>query len=73
LAARELVRVAVQLAARETHASQDVDDFGPDGLCTELAAVRPQRLADDIADGHARVQGRERILEHDLKVALDGA
>ena len=32
--------------------------------------MRPERLADDVADGHARIQRRERVLEDDLQIAL---
>ena len=68
--ARELVRVAVELAAREPDAPQHLDDLGAHGGRVELGPMRPERLADDVADRHARVQRRERILEHDLHVAL---
>ena len=68
LAARELVRVAIELAAvSPTRRSTS----------TTRRARRPRRapadaskrLADDVAHGHARVQRRERILEHHLNVA----
>ncbi len=67
LAAGELVRVAVHVARLEADAFEE-----PAHAVALLPAARDavdrQRLADDGAGGHPRVQRRIRVLENDLHV-----
>ena len=67
LAAGELVREAVAVLGAEPDRAQQLRDpllpVGP------VDAVDPQRLGDDLAHGHARVQRRVRVLEDDLDLA----
>ena len=35
--------------------------------------MQQQRLGEDVADAHARIQGPERVLEHHLRVAAEAA
>jgi len=63
------VRVAARVVgveADEQH--QFLDALAALGLRAEQP-VDVERLADDVGDGHARVQGRIRVLEHHLHVA----
>jgi hypothetical protein len=59
------VRVAPQRALVEADHVEQL-------LCALVALVRradvvdAQRLGEDLVHGHARVQGRERVLEHEL-------
>ena len=68
LAARELVRVAVREARVE---ADDVEQLADPRRAVAARAdpVHDERLADDVADGHARVERRVRILEDDLHLA----
>ena len=68
LAAGELVRVAVREARVE---ADDVEQLADPGGPVAAAAdpVHDQRLADDVADRHPRVERRVRVLEDDLHVA----
>ena len=71
LAARELVRVAVDVLGVEP---DDVEQLLGTRLCCSRPcpdAVDHERLGDDLADGHARVQARIRVLEDDLDVAAE--
>jgi hypothetical protein len=73
LPARELVRVAPHVIRVETHRLEEVGDL--------LLALTPalgelvddERLADDGAHGHPRVQRRVGVLEDDLEVAPERA
>ena len=68
LAAGELVRVAVREVRVETDDLQEL--LHPLGLRLALREVMDlERLADDVADGHARVQRRVRVLEDHLHPA----
>ena len=68
LAARELVRVAVREARVEAdHVEQLADPDAP--VLARADPVHDQRLADDVADRHARVERRVRVLEDDLHLA----
>src|SRR5207237_1889930 len=71
LAAGEFVRKALYLAAAQPDL---VEDLGRQPLLFLATGniVYLQRLADDIASGHARVQGRERVLEDDLHLPAVG-
>ena len=72
LAAGELVREAMQEVARQTRVLHRLDDVFLHALVVLLEeAVRQQTLADDVADGHARVQAGIRILEDELQVAAE--
>src|SRR6185436_20672473 len=71
LAARELVREAVAVLRAEADRPQQLRH-----ALLALAAVDvvdAERLGDDLAHGHARVQGRVRVLEDDLDLPADGA
>ena len=68
LAARELVREPVRMLGREADGAQQLVDALL-ALVAAVAAVDAQRLADDVAHGHARVQRRVRVLEDDLHLA----
>ena len=65
LAARELVRVAVQVVGAQAHRPQQ----RLDALLAVRELVDQQVLAHHLAHRHARVQRRERILEDDLRPA----
>ena len=68
LAAGELVGIAVRVARVEADDVEQLANAG--GACaTRTGAVHDQRLRDDVADGHPRVERRVRILEDDLHVA----
>ena len=68
LAAREGMRIAFQVAHVQAHDAQQVlDHLGPLGRVAH--AVDEQRLADEIEDGHARVERAERVLEDELDAA----
>ena len=71
LAAGELVRVAVDVALVEPDLAEQLAD---QRLALRLVgeAVDERALADDLADRHARVEARVRILEDHLQVAADG-
>src|SRR5262249_27095048 len=69
LAARELVRIASHVIGIEAHRLEE-----PRHAIAELRRrlrelVHDERLADDRAHGHSRVQRCERVLEDDLHVA----
>ena len=68
LAAGELVRVAVDEARVE---ADDVEELAHAGaaVAARADAVHDERLRDDVADGHARVERRVRVLEDDLHLA----
>ena len=68
LAARELVREPVRVLRRQADGAQQLVDALL-ALWPLIAAVDAQRLADDVAHGHARVERRVRILEDDLHLA----
>src|SRR5262249_38870696 len=61
----ELVRIVLHLRTRQPDAiEQFCHALGP--LAPTGDAVGRERLADDLADGHARVERGERVLEDDL-------
>ena len=64
LAARELVRVC-RMCAVETHALEQTRDLIL-ALLAPRQVVDAHGFADDVADGHARVETSERVLEDDL-------
>ena len=71
LAARELVRIAVQDVVRaragaEPDLVEHLHDQRVARDAIELGPVQRQAFADDAADRHARAERAERILEHDL-------
>ena len=68
LPAGELVREAVRVLRAEPDRPQELLDATPPFL-PAVEPVDPERLADDLAHRHARVERRVRILEHDLDVA----
>ena len=71
LTARELMGMAVGGFAPELHRVEQLRD----ALVTRggVGAVHEQRLADDLAGGHARVERRVRILEDDLEALAQAA
>jgi hypothetical protein len=73
LPARELVRIAAHVVGREADRLEQLDDprleLGP--ALRQL--VDDQRLADDRADRHARIERGVRVLEDDLHVARQRA
>ena len=72
LPARKLMRVAVGVLAVEPDALQQADDAVVAVLVVFGQLVDVQALADNIADGHARVQAGVGVLEHDLHAAAVG-
>ena len=68
LAAGELVREAVRVLGAEADGAQQLVDAAA-ALPSLVQAVDAQRLGDDLAHRHARVQRRVRILEDDLQLA----
>src|SRR5262249_46552162 len=65
LAAGELVREAFHLGSPQADAVEQAgDDLGQ--RLARRQAMDAQRLADDVAGRHPRVERRERILEDDL-------
>ena len=72
LSAREFMRIAPYMLGPQAHPVEKRGDL----LFFFLSfrdAVDGQRLADDAAHRHARVQGRIRILEDDLHLAPESA
>src|SRR4051812_11325242 len=69
LAAGELVREAIRVFRAEADRAQQLVD--PLAAAVTVDAVHAQRLRDDLADRHTRIQRRVRVLEHDLKLAPD--
>src|SRR5450759_5132478 len=70
LAARELVRVAMDVALVQAHLGEQLADQ----LLALLLVRHPvdqRALTDDLADRHAGVQAGVRILEDDLEIAAD--
>ena len=65
LPSREFVRITVRMVGLETHQLEQFADALPNRFARRQA-VDAQRFGDDLADGHPRVQRRERILEDDL-------
>jgi hypothetical protein len=70
LPARELVREAVRVLRAEADRPQQLVD-APLALRARVMAVDPQRLGDDVAHGHARVERGVRVLEDDLHLPPD--
>src|SRR6185503_12599981 len=68
LAAREAVGVAPQVAHVETDQAHHLL-HAREALVLVADTVDHQRLADDVAYGHARVERAEGILEHELHLA----
>jgi hypothetical protein len=69
LAAGEFVRVAVARRRRGRPTWSQQRRRRGRGASAAARAVDAQRLGDDVADGHARVERGERVLEDDLDVA----
>ena len=72
LAAGELVRVVVHLRPAQADA---VEQLPPPARAAPSCAAMPctlQRLADDVAGAHARVERGERVLEDDLHLPAEG-
>ncbi len=71
LAARKLVRVAVDLLRRQADAAHHrLDALHHLGL-GHAGVVRAQGLGNDLRDGHARVQRGQRVLKNHLDVFSD--
>ena len=68
LAAGELVRIAVAQLGAEAHIVEHPLDARVE-LPASRQAVQPQRLADDVAAAHPRVERRVRVLEHHVQLA----
>ncbi len=71
LAAGELVREAVRVLRAEADRPQQALDAQPT-LLAAVEAVDAERLGDDLAHRHPRVERRVGVLEDDLDVAPDG-
>jgi len=69
LPARELVRIAVELQRIEPDPHHRASDELGDRAPAEFGRVGHQRLGDDLAGRHARIERGQRILEHDLEIA----
>jgi hypothetical protein len=70
LAAGKLVRAPVPQGARvQADLAQDLVDVVGAGP----GALRAQRGGDDVRDGHARAEGRMRVLEDHVHLAAEGA
>ncbi|MNX03064.1 hypothetical protein D3C86_326320 [compost metagenome] len=65
------MRIALRHFRRQAHAFQQLGHAAL-GIAALGHAVHQQRLHDGEADRHARIQRRERILEHELDVAAQG-
>ena len=65
LPARELVRVAVAQLGAQPDRVEELD-HAPVERGAAGEPVQPQRLADDLAAGHPRVERRVRVLEDDV-------
>ena len=68
LSTGELVREAIRVLRAQADGSEQLVD----ARLPLLAAVEPvdsERLRHDLTHGHARVERRVRVLEHDLKLA----
>src|SRR3546814_5098147 len=72
LAAGKLVREIAHLGGAQADAIEELRDHLL-ALLRSRDTVDEQRLADDIADRHARIQRRVRVLEDDLHLAAEGA
>ena len=68
LAAAELVRIPVQVAALEPHEIEELGHPCP-ALLARAQLVDDERLLHDVAHAHPRVERRVGILEDDLHVA----
>ena len=73
LAAGELVRIAVAHARAQARPCSSSSAVRSRRAPAVPSAVEPERLADDVADRHARVERGERVLEDDLHVAPQAA
>ena len=69
LPAGELVRIPVHVAGVEADELEQILDRPVPPALRHGIGVDAERLADDLADAHPRVQRRVRILEHDLHSA----
>ena len=69
LAARELVRIAVELPGEEAHPLHHRGDPGPHLVPPEPRLVGDERLGDDLPRGHPGVERGEGVLEDHLDVA----
>ena len=72
LAAGKLMRKVPHLVGPQAHL---LEQFGDPVLLLAAGgeAVHAERLADDVARAHARIERGERVLEHDLHLAADRA
>ena len=68
LAPGELVGIAIQLAAAESHSPEDIGDPPPDRRSVEFRKVGPQGFAHDVAHSHSRIQRSQGVLEDDLGI-----
>src|SRR4029450_12416086 len=71
LAAGKLVGIAVPVLGVQANDSKQLPDSFP--APAPVQPVDDQRLGDNVADRHPRVQRGVRVLEHDLEVTPDGA
>ena len=73
LTAGELVREAVRVLRAQPNRPQQLGDATVSLVPTAGDAVDLEWLADDVANGHAWIQRRVRILEDDLQLTADRA
>ena len=71
LTARELVGEAVSVLGAQAHCAEELPDT-PLTFAAPVEAMNAERLGDDLANGHPRVQRRVRVLEDDLDVTSYG-
>jgi hypothetical protein len=69
LAAAELVRIPIYEVGSDTHSDQHLGDGASSIAGAEFGLMDTQRFLDDFTDCHPRIEARERILKHDLKLA----
>ncbi len=66
------MRVIIHLPAPQADALEQLGNQFSTFIVGRTNAVDRERLADDLAGGHARVERRERVLENDLHLAAIG-
>ncbi len=73
LPAREFVRIAVDHFGQQAHRFHHLEHARLPLVLVQLRPQRAQRLGDDLAHRHARIERGQRVLEDDLQVAAVAA
>jgi hypothetical protein len=68
LAAAELVWITIYEVGSDTDSDEHLGDGAKSIGGVEFGLMDTQRFVDDFTDCHPRVEARERILKHDLKL-----